>query len=200
MKVTLLLPSIIILMAWVDGYSMTGQEALSRFKSRMYGIPKMTGIISWSGKSGQTYTGNFKYMSPGKIYVKFSSPGNKILVTNGKKLWVYNPGSNICGVQDLARGASGGIAGLVSDYMAIVSESGSGYRIKLKNNDRTYSEITLFVDSSFMLKKAIIRDKEGDGFTFTLSNVDTSAAVMKTLFDFNVPANAQVVKNPMNIK
>ena len=116
-------------------FSLNGEEALSRFRGRMYGTKKLTGIISWTYNSGQSYSGSFKYLSPGKIFVKFSTPRGKILVSNGKKLWVYNPSTNICGVQELSRGFSGGIAGITKGYFAILSSQGSsGYTIKLKNN------------------------------------------------------------------
>lgn len=192
---------LIFFFAITNLFSITGEEAVAKFKSRMFGIQKLTGIISWSVQSGQTYTGTFKYLNPGKIYVKFSNPQGKILVSNGNKLWVYNSASNICGVQDLASGFSGGIAGIVNDYMAIVTSRGPhGYTLKLKNNDKVYTNITLMLDSTFFLKKAIIKNKDGEGFKFSISNIDASASVMKSLFDFDVPANAQIVKNPLNIK
>jgi len=192
--ITLLLVSAASLMA------ITGTEAVEKFRSRMFGVPQLTGIISWSMDNGTPYTGSFKYMSPGKIYVKFSSPAGKVIVSNGKKLWIYDPGSNVCGVQELAPGQSGGIAGLINGYTGIVTSQGNGYTLKLKNSERSYPEITLILDSTFFLKKAILKDKEGDSLRFSLSNVDTSATIMRGIFDFNVPANAQVVKNPLQIK
>jgi outer membrane lipoprotein-sorting protein len=200
MKYKVLFITLLMSFLITPAFAINGEEALARFKSRMLGIEKMTGNISWS-TSGSNVTGNFKYMNPGKIYVKFSSPSNKVVVANGRKLWVYDPGSSICGIQDLAGNGSGGIASLVNDYLAIVTAQGSGgYTLKLKNNNKTYSEITLILDSSFMLKKAVLKSKDGENMTFTLSNVDTSASVMKNLFDYSVPSNSQVVKNPMNIK
>ncbi len=182
-------------------YSMTGNEALESFQNRMDGIPKMTGIISWTAGSGQNYTASFKYMSPGKIYVKFNSPRGKTIVSNGKKLWIYDSNSNICGIQELGAGNSGGISALTRGYLAIVSQQGSkGYTIKLKNNDRNFSQITLMLDSTFLLKKAVLKDKQGSSLSFSLSNISTSAAVMKNLFDFSVPANAQTVINPLNTR
>jgi outer membrane lipoprotein-sorting protein len=77
-------------------YAITGDEALAQFRGRMNSAGKITGIISWSHSGGETYTGAFKYMSPGKIYVKFSSPSGKTIVSNGKSLWIYSSGSNIC--------------------------------------------------------------------------------------------------------
>lgn len=190
----------IIFFLGTNSYSLSGDEALASFRNRMNSIGKMTGIISWTFASGETYTGSFKYV-PGKIYVKFSTPAGKIVVCNGKSLWVYSPGSNICGVQDVAGGGSGGIAAFTTGYLAIVTAQGpGGYTIKLKNNEKTYNEIILYLDSTFFLKKAVFKTKGGSSLSFTLSNVNTSAAVMPSFFNFDVPSSAQVVKNPLNIK
>jgi len=185
----------------IPSRAMTGEEALKKFQGRMYGITTMAGTISWMYHSGQSYSGSFKYMAPGKIHVKFTSPSGRILATNGRRLWVYDSSSNICGVQDVGQGGSGGIAGLVNGYLAILTSQGpSGYTLKLKNPEKTYSEITLVLDGSFMLKKAVLGGREGDGLTITLSNVRTGVSMIPGMFDFSVPSNAQVVKNPLNVK
>ncbi len=182
-------------------YAITGEQALQRFRSRMLGISKMTGIISWSAGDGQASTASFKYLNPGKIYMKFSNPKGKLIITNGKKLWAYNKGSNICGIQELGSSLSGGIAGLTNGYMAIVtSQSSKGYTLKLKSSEKSYSQITLMLDSTFFLKKIIMKNKDGGSINFSLSNIDTHASVMKSMFEFTVPPNAQVVNNPLNIR
>jgi len=181
-------------------FSMTGEEALAKFRGRMAGVDKISGIITWTADSGMSYTGAFKYLAPGNIYVKFSNPRGKILVSNGKKLWIYDPGSNICGIQDLTGNGSGGIYSLVNGYNAIVSEGSENHIIKLRNSDRHYSEITLKVDSTFFLNKAVFRTKDGKGITFSISNVDMSPNFVKSIFDFSVPSNAQSIKNPLNIR
>ncbi|MCL2154639.1 MAG: outer-membrane lipoprotein carrier protein LolA [Leptospirales bacterium] len=201
MKLRVMLIIILFISICSDSFAITGDEALSNFRGRMSRVGKLTGIISWSSSAGESYTGSFKYMSPNKIYVKFSNPSGKTIVSNGRSLWVYSPSSNICGVQDLGGGGSGGIAAFTSDYLAIVTASGaSGYTIKLKNNEKSFNEIILVVDSSFFLRKATLRTKSGITYDFTLSNISTEAAVIPSIFDFSVPASAQIVKNPLNIK
>ena len=203
MKKTIILSALtIIALCSVTAYlyAMTGDEALQRFQGRMGSISTMRGTISWTDTSGFMYTGNFKFMAPGRIFVKFSSPSGKILASNGRKLWVYSPSSNICGRQDLGRGRSGGIAGVVSGYSAILLGGGSGYTIKLKNNDRHYSSITLVVDSTFLLKKAIMKTKDGGGMTISLAGVVVGEGMSPGIFDFSPPASAQTVNNPLNIK
>jgi len=194
-----LVATLVILCTAGSLYPMTGEEAVSKFQGRMYSIKSMRGTISWTGDSGMMYTGNFKYLAPGRIFVKFSNPSGKIISSNGRKLWVYNPQSNICGVQEVG-GASGGIAGLVSGYSAIAMGGKSGYTIKLKNNERHYSSITLVVDSSFLLKKAVLQTKDGGGMTISLSGVVTGEGMSPGLFDFNPPVSSQTVNNPLNIK
>ena len=198
---TFLFALFILIIFTPASYALTGDEALAQFRSRMNSAGKITGIVSWSHSGGETYTGAFKYMSPGKIFVKFSSPAGKTIVSNGKSLWIYSSGSNICGIQDLAGGGSGGIAALTSGYFAIVTAQGpGGYTIKLKNNDKSFQEITLMVDSTFFFRKAIIKTKDGGTYNFSLSNISFSAPIIPSIFDFNVPSSAQVVKNPLNIK
>lgn len=194
--------ALLLLTFSANAFAITGEEALARFRGRMAGIEKMTGIISWSSPSGYTYTGAFKYLNPGRLYIKFSNPNGKIIVSSGKRLWVYDPASNICGIQDLAPGSfSGGIASFVNGYNGIVTSQGSGgYTLKLRASDRTYPEIILQLDASFLLRKAVMKNKDGEAVTFSLSNVDMGASVMKNIFEFSVPANTQVVKNPLDIK
>ncbi len=193
---------IMCLFLFTEGYSLTGEDALRNFQGRMNNIGTMSGQISWVYTSGTMYTGSFKYMAPGRIYVKFSTPSGRVLVTNGKKLWVYDSQSNICGVQDLGRGGSGGIAGLVEGYLPLLSAQGSGgYTIKLKSNERQYNEITLVLDGSYMLKKAVMQSRGGgEGLSISLSNVRTGENMTVGTFDFNVPSNAQLVKNPLDVK
>ena len=52
-------------------YAMTGTEAVAKFQSRMYKAGSFSGIISWTRPNGATTTGAFKYMAPGRIYIKF---------------------------------------------------------------------------------------------------------------------------------
>lgn len=182
-------------------FPITGEEAVEKFRSRMYQLNRVTGVISWTSLDGQTYSGSFKYLGPDKIYVKFTSPMEKILVSNGTTLWIYNIGSNMCGILELSKGtSSGGIAGLVRGYNGIASGDEQGYTIKLKNEGRNFSEIILSVDGTFLLKGAIFKRDDGKIISFSLSDLSTEADVNPSLFNFKVPKGVQIVKNPMNIR
>lgn len=192
---------IITLLCSTSLFSITGDEAVEKFRSRMLRVGKLTGVISWTSLDGQTYSGSFKYRAPDKVYVKFTSPTEKILVSNGKTLWIYSPGTNMCGIQELAKGTtSGGIAGLVVGYNGIAAGNETGYTIKLKSDDKQYREIILSVDGTYMLRGAILKREDGRIISFSLSDVSGKADVQENIFNFRVPRGVQIVKNPMNIR
>ncbi len=182
-------------------FPVSGDEAVQRFQARMWQVSRLTGTISWTAFGGQTYYGTFKYLAPDRIYVRFSSPVEKILVSDGKTLWIYNPGTKMCGIQELVRGSSsGGIAALVSGYNSIATEGESGYTIKLKSSGKRYTEIILSVDPSYLLKGVIFKREDGKIISFSISDVSTQSEVKEKLFDFRVPKGVRVVRNPLNMR
>lgn len=195
-KVTVLF---LIIIAITPAFSISGSDALAKFKSKMYSFKTLQGVITINYTSGRMITGSFKYMAPGKFYFKMTNPAGKIIATNGKKLWVYDASTAICGIQE-AGGLSGGLASFANGYYAIATSRGSDTIIKLKSPDRTYSDVNILVDSSFMLKKVSFKNKKGDGFSVSLSGLRIGENIHSGIFDFNVPSNAQVIKDPLNIR
>jgi outer membrane lipoprotein-sorting protein len=182
-------------------FSISGDDAVQKFQSRMRHLAKLTGVISWTAYGGQTYVGSFKYLAPGKIYVKFTSPFEKILVSNGKTLWIYTPGNKMCGIHELIKGTNSGlIATIESGYNSVATSGDTGHTIKLKSDKKQYREIILSVDSTFLLKGAIFKREDNRMLSFTISETSTKAEVNENLFNFKVPRGVQIVKNPVNIR
>lgn len=191
--------AVLIMIAYA--YALTGEEAVARFQQKMRSISTLSGTISWTTSNGFTYTGTFKYKAPDKLYINLTAPGGKAIVTNGKKLWVYDKSSNVCGVQDVGEGYSGGVASIVSGYNALLASQGpGGYTIKLRSFEKAYPEIVIVTDANFLLKKLILKDKNGDSTSYTLSNVIAGENIPAGYFDFKPPTSAQAVKNPLNIQ
>jgi outer membrane lipoprotein-sorting protein len=181
--------------------SIPGEDAVQKFQHRMRNLSKLTGVISWTALNGQTYAGSFKYLAPGKIYVKFTSPIEKILVSNGKVLWIYTPGNKMCGIHELRKGINSGIAAMMDpDYNAVATGGDTGYTIKLKSDKKQYREIIVSVDETYLLKGAIFKREDSRILSFSISDASTRAEVKENLFNFKVPKGVQVVKNPLNLK
>ena len=189
MKKTITITTALVLMAAAQGaFPLSADDIAAQFKKKMYSVGKLSGVISYTLRSGRTFSGNFMYMSPGNIHIRFTNPSGKILVANTKKLWLYDPQSKVCAVQQLDEeaGVSGGIVSFLKDYSVILlPESSEGYTLKFKNDEKEYPEITLVLDSLFIRKGSLKTRKER--FSFTLSGVNFSPDMVKSVFDFNVP-------------
>lgn len=199
---------------------MTAEETISRFNERFASIETMKGQVSVSYQSGEIYSGIFMYSNPGKIYIQFTNPPGKFIVTNGKKLWAYDSSTDVCGVQemdvedeedkqgnktqnkDIKPKLKGGIERFIRNYEARLAEpeNPESKIIELVNEKWKYSDIKLFLDQEFLPVKAIFMDKDGDGFIIKLSDIKIGENIVPGIFNFNVPANAQVVKNPLDIR
>lgn len=214
---------IICILFPVYGFSITGEEALENLRARFFGAETIKGKVSLTFQSGESYSGSFIYERSGKIIIRLTEPPGKIIVTNGKKLWVYDITTDVCGVQEIDTGddemdkeksaavseeesaeafkLTGGIDRFIRGYEIIsVSEKSPGYTIVLSSESRKYSEIELNIDGEFMLTKAVFRDKNGEGYAVKLSDIKTGESILPGAFNFDVPANAQVVKNPLDVR
>lgn len=189
-----------LLMFQSYSYSIPGDEAVKKFQERMRNIGTMRGTISWTEPSGMLYSAEFSYKAPGKIYVKFKSPHDKMIISDGSKLWVYDSRRKICGIQDLKKHGSGGLIGMINGYMAIAKESSSGYTLRLKNSEARYTDITILLDSSFLLKRIMLRMNTGKHIAISLANVKTGVKFEEKMFKFDIPGNTKVVRNPLNFK
>ena len=215
---------IFCLIFYSSAFSMTGPEALEKLQERFFGAETVKGKVSLTFQSGESYSGSFVYEQSGKIIIRLVEPPGKIIVTNGKKLWVYDITTDVCGVQEIdikdkdekkdnkdktaageetdeAVRLTGGIGRFIKTYEVIsFSENAPGYVITLYNEKRKYSEIELSIDAEFMLTKAVFKDKNGEGYAVKLSDIKTGESILPGAFNFDVPANAQVVKNPLDVR
>lgn len=210
----------ILLLYHSPALGLTGNEAFEKLKERLAAIDTMKGIISIAYPTGDLYSGKFQYMPPGRIHIDLSNPPGKKIISNGKRLWVYDVSTDVCGVQELYAEdeendkeldeeekkkkelkIKGGLENLFNGYEAIlISESDKGVIIEIRNEFRKYTEIQLTLDKSFMLSSARFTDKEGIRFVMKITDLKFGEKPIPGLFNFDVPANAQVVKNPLDIR
>jgi outer membrane lipoprotein-sorting protein len=197
-------------------FALTGDEAMAKLADRLTGAGTIKGKIAISYQSGEIYSGIFMYMHPGKMYVKFTDPPGKLIVTNGKKLWVYDSATDVCGAQeletvevadkdpekakDIKPKLMGGITRFLKTYETRISENSSQPVIELSNESKKYSEIKFILNPDFMLTSAVFKDREGDGFVIKLSDMKFGENITPGVFNFKAPANAQLVKNPLDIR
>jgi outer membrane lipoprotein-sorting protein len=201
-------------------FSIEGSAVFEKVIERLTKVTTIKGNVAINFDNGQIYAGEFQYMPPGKIFINITDPPGKIIVSNGKRLWVYDTSSDLCGVQELyykndvrdknlgedekkanEYRMKGGIEFFFISYeITLLSDEPGGYTVELKNQNRFYTDIIMKLDKNFLLQNARFTDKSGAQFLIKLSNLRFNEKIFMGIFDFNVPANAQLVKNPLDIR
>jgi len=150
----------------------------------------ITADFTYTSATGESYTGQLYYESPGKLHVKLSD--NKVIATNGKFLWVYNPETMTCAKQTVGE-PGGGIQRLLKEEYLVES---------------TEDKVS-YVYPHGAIKEMVIEHSNGDlknirlnvldnWITMSFSNIQIGAGIKGTLFNYRPPTDAQVVENPLN--
>ena len=204
-------------------FPQTAEEVINNLIEQFQTIETMKGQLNLTYQTGEVYSGTFIYMNPGKIYIKMTEPPGKVIVTDSKKLWAYDSSTDVCGVQELETAEeesenedakkkkeknenevklSGGIAQFLEAYEIIsITEESSNYYVELAGEAEKFTEIKIEINSDFLLEKAIFKDKNNeDGCVIELSDIKSGERITPGIFNFDVPANAQVVKNPLDVR
>jgi outer membrane lipoprotein-sorting protein len=170
-------------------------------------------------KDQKKYTkGTAYFKKGGKVNFSFTSPVNDVIVSNGKKMWVYIKRLNAVAVQDLkSQDADKGITGAFSDAgvitlfnryhysfdsveQPVLVNKTLYYKLNLKEKVATggFSEMKVYVDAeTFFITKIEANAPAGKKVTLTLSNVEYDVELPNSLFQFNIEDNMKVVENAL---
>ena len=144
---------------------------------------------------------------PDGFYWETISPFPELLVTNGKKLWNYQPDLEQVVVEDWDSNRSdlaaqlfyGRTDGLSDDYYIVVvnSEFAQTFELKPKSADSLYEVITIkFISDSLDL--IYIQNTNGERTAWEFKDSSINLPLEDGLFEFTPPAGIEVVNNSVN--
>ncbi len=144
---------------------------------------------------------------PDGFYWETISPFPELLVTNGRKLWNYQPDLEQVVVEDWDSSRSdlaaqllyGRTDGLVDDYYIVVvnSELAQNFELKPKSADSLYEVITIkFIKGSLDL--IYIQSTNGERTVWEFRDSSINLPLEDGLFEFTPPAGIEVVNNSIN--
>ena len=156
-------------------------------------------------KAAQTSKGKVWFKKPGKMRWEYSVPEGDLIVSDGKKIWVFQPDLNQVIEKDIDESATrlttdflSGIGDITKDFKVSLAGSEGGYhRLSLvpKEEQPNLKRLTLDVDkTSFVIKKTAVVDHFGNETRVELKDIKTNASVQDKLFKFTLPKGAQVVR------
>ena len=159
--------------------------------------------------------GVIRFKNSDRLVLDFTQPANQKIVSNGKMMWIYIPSMNVVAEQDLksdsglfAAGSQSGLNRLFSKYHyrfaskeqpETMKDGSKMYTLELKQRESRsgYREINLLVNENYFITKAEGITSTGKKVSITLSDYKTDVDLPASLFKFDIPARARVLKNPM---
>ena len=163
---------------------------LQELKSNIAGLySRFTGNITIIANSGQISSGKVYYQHPNKLRVKLSN--GRLIITNGKFLWMCEPSRSVCFKQDVG-GLGGGVMTLLKNYAS--QKQGDRYVFTAPNSEKIKKVIISAQDS--MLKSVELSTAEGS-IAVNFSNLTIGIGLKSSLFYYK-DSNTQIIENPLN--
>ncbi len=158
-------------------------------------------VIAKSGRKPQQSAGIFALQRPGKFRWSYESPYKQLLVSDGSKLWSYDPDLNQVAVKKLgtAFGASPAalLAGQDLDKHFELKEGTSADGVEYvearpKGGDASFDRVRIGFSGSRPLSMEI-HDSFGQITHLRFTQFESNPVLPASLFRFTAPAGADVV-------
>lgn len=139
---------------------------------------------------GSSFNGTLSY-SGGKM--NFRLGDGRVIASNGRKIFAFDPSTRTMGRQDA--GGGGGLGWILS-YTARID----GDRAVLTPNSpaHNYEEVRLSWDEGYFLRSISMKGKGGDVITIKINSVSRVASFPVSIFSYKAPPGSRTVDNPLN--
>ena len=165
------------------------------------------------GSSGIIY-----YKKGGKVNFTFLKPPGDLIISNGRKMWVYIKRLNTVGVQPLDKKKtslyqSTSYEGLVSLFQRYHYRFNSteqpqdilGYKHYVLSLDEKvdsggFHKITLFINANTkLIRKLVALSRSGRKVELELKHIELDKELPNSLFTYRVEGGTRVVENPLTV-
>lgn len=180
-----------------------GVEQLNRFlaaTTTASGAFEQT-VLSASGKKPKKSSGQFAMQRPGKFRWTYEKPYRQILVSDGAKLWSFDPELNQVAVSKLGNAFGGSPAALLAgqdlakNFVLTEGAFADGVEFveaKPKSVDASFERMSLGFSAGAPVRMEV-HDKFGQITQITFTRFDQNRAMTAATFQFVPPAGADVV-------
>jgi len=177
------------------------------------GIKDYTANIEWVNGDAH-YRGRIRYKKANKILIEFEEPKDQIIVSNGNLLSIYIPALKVVVQQSLAESTESnlltsqsefGLRKLFDEYSFSFFDTSSlqpfrntnAYHLKLtqKRPKVGFKTMDLWVSENGLILQSNGVSQNGIRVSLTFSNIKTNTEIPDYIFDFEIPADAQIIRN-----
>jgi outer membrane lipoprotein-sorting protein len=160
------------------------------------------------------YLGIIKYKKPDKILLEFDEPEEQKIVSNGKVLYIYIPYLKVVAQQSLiettessilSTASESGLSKLFDEYSFSFYDTSSlqsfgetsGYHLKLdqKRPKVGFKQMDFWVSENGLILQSNGISANEEKVSLTFSDIQLNVELPDYIFDFEVPADAQIIRN-----
>jgi outer membrane lipoprotein-sorting protein len=200
-----------------------GQDTLNRITSvndvkklmaeTFEGIEDYTAGIRW--KNGDTeYRGKIRYKKANKFLIEFDVPEDQTIVSNGEFLYLYIPYLKVVIQQSLKEATEStiltgtteaGLSKLFDEYSFSFYDTSTpqpfgntrAYHLKLyqKRPKVGFKSMDLWVSETGLILQSNGVSPNGIDVSLTFSDIKINTEMPDYIFEFEVPADAQIMRN-----
>lgn len=158
-------------------------------------------VLSASGKKPKKSAGLFAMQRPGKFRWTYEKPYRQLLVSDGVKMWSFDPELNQVTVSKLGNAFGGSPAALLAgrdleqNFSLSEGQAGEGVEMveaKPKSADASFERMSLGFAEGVPVKMEV-HDKFGQITQITFTRFDLNRSLAASTFHFVPPAGADVV-------
>lgn len=192
----------------------TANESLSQLLKNMHSLQAdfTQTIVDKKGKVIQKNVGHMDLQRPSRFRWDVRSPSKQLIVTNGKKLWIYDPDLEQVTIRVLVKTAGETPAMLLSDENLSLSSEFSvspinnasdhssshasshlqWYLLIPKDQSSIISALKLGFQNQ-QIRQMQLEDHLGHTTMITFSNIKQNVPVSDSLFNFKPPAHIDII-------
>lgn len=158
-----------------------------------------------AGRSRRTDAGILMLRKPGRMRWDYTQPKGKLFVSDGKYLWLYTPAENQ--VEKMSLKESGDMRAPLAfllgklnfqkefrDIKAVEEEHGTRITAEPKSDNLPYSRVEFLVDGDRRIREVKVTGYDRSILDFTFDQEKLDPRLDARLFEFQVPAGAEVVE------
>lgn len=161
-------------------------------------------IVDNKGQALQKATGQVLLQRPSQFRWDVLKPNRQLVVTNGKKLWIYDPDLEQVTIRSLVKAAGETPAMLLSDedlsltkefFVKMLAQNKDGFQwfnLVPKDKSSMLSSLRLGFANQ-QIKQMQLQDHLGHRTIIEFTNIHTNLALSPSSFNFKPPAHIDII-------